>query len=242
MSEDAFAELTSDDVLRAGINMANPLLVTGKTADVDPAGVAPDMARAIAEALGAEVAYVQYAAPGEVADAADQNLWDIGLIAAEPARAESIAFTAAYVEIEATYLVPGGSPLQSIDDVDRDGVRIAVSERSAYDLYLSRSLTHAQLARVKGVDAAFQLFTGENCDALAGLRPALLPLAEKLQGSRLLDGYFTTVQQAVGTPRANQAGAAFLRQFVELAKASGLVRSLIERHGVTGRLSVAPAA
>jgi len=121
-------------------------------------------------------------------------------------------------------------------------VRIAVSGRSAYDLYLTRSLEHAELNRATGADATFELFTSGNFDALAGLRPGLLGVAAKLEGSRILDGYFTTVQQAIGTPKANTEGAAFLAAFAEDAKASGMVKGLIEKHGVTGRLSVAPPA
>jgi polar amino acid transport system substrate-binding protein len=242
MSDEAISQLTKDGVLRAGINLGNRLLVTGEADNGDPDGVSPDMARAIAEALGAEITYVPYPSPGVLADAAAAGEWDIGLIAAEPSRAETIAFTAAYVEIEATYLVPAGSPIQSVDEVDKDGVRIAISGRSAYDLYLTRFLQHAELERATGGDATFELFTSGNFDALAGLRPALLGVAAKLEGSRILDGYFTTVQQAIGTPIANAAGAKFLAAFAEQSKASGMVKGLIEKHGVTGRLSVAPPA
>ena len=239
---DVVSELAPNGTLRAGVNLSNFLLVTGKTETGDPLGVSPDMARAIAERLGTEVAYVTFASPGELADAAGKDLWDIGLIAAEPARAEHIAFSPAYVEIEATYLVPEGSALGEIDEVDRDGVRIAVSARSAYDLYLTRNLKHAELVRATGLAAAGELFVAEKLDALAGLRPGLLADIEAMPGARILDGRFTAVQQAVGTAKANAAGAAFLRDFVEESKASGLVASLIERHGVSGRLLVAPPA
>jgi polar amino acid transport system substrate-binding protein len=182
---------------------------------------------------------VRYARPGELADAAGQGVWDIGLIAAEPARAETITFSPAYAEIEATYLVPASSPIRSIEDVDRAGVRIGIAARSAYDLWLSRHLRHAELVRAGSLDASFERFVADQLDALAGLRPRLLQDLEKLPGARILDGRFTAVQQAVGTAKTNQAGAAFLRDFVEEAKASGLVARLIERHQIRG-LSVAP--
>ncbi len=242
MTSEALSQLASGGTLRAAINMANSLLVTGETADGDPDGVAPDMARAIAERLGVGVSFVPFPTPGKLADAVDGNVWDIGMIGAEPKRAETIAFTAAYVEIEATYLVPEGSPLTTVEDVDRDGVRIAISGRSAYDLFLTRNLEHAELVRAQGVSGAAELFVAEKLDALAGLRPALILEADKLAGARVLDGRFTAIQQAVGTSRGNDAGAAFLREFVEEAKASGLVGRLIERHGVAGRLTVAPPA
>jgi polar amino acid transport system substrate-binding protein len=242
MNEQARAELAPTGVLRAGINLSNFLLVTGRSANGDPEGVSPDMAREIARRLGVPVAYVPFKTPGELADAADKNIWDIGLIGAEPARAQTISFTAAYVEIEATYLVPAGSPLKSIAEVDRPGVRIAVTARSAYDLWLERNIKHATLVRSSSLDAAMKQFADEKLDALAGLRPRLITDVEKLPGARILDGQFTAVQQAVGTARKNPAGAAFLSEVVEDAKKSGLVAQLIERHKVRGRLSVAPPA
>ena len=235
--------LAPTGALRAGVNLSNFLLVTGRAENGDPQGVSPDMCAAIAERLGVPVEYVCYATPGELADAAADEAWDIGLIGAEPARAEKIAFTAAYSEIECTYLVPAGSPIQSIDEVDRPGIRIAVSARSAYDLWLERNIEHATLVRAQGLDASYDLFVSEQLDVLAGLRPRLVTEVEKLPGARVLDGKFSAVQQAVGTPRSRgEASAEFLAEFVEEAKSSGLVASLIERHGVVGRLSVAAPA
>ena len=241
MNADVRSELAPSGTLRAAINLANFLLVTGRTPDGDPEGVAPDMAAEIARRLEVPIAYVPFETPAKLADAAGDGVWDIGLIGAEPARAETIAFTAAYTEIEATYLVPAGSTLGAVEEVDRDGVRIAVAGGSAYDLFLSRSLAHAELVRASGLDGSFNLFVEEGLDALAGLRPRLLSEVERLPGARILDGRFTAVQQAVGTPRPRERGAAFLAEFVEEAKASGLVQRLIERHRVRG-LSVAPAA
>ncbi len=239
MSQDIVCELAPSGTLRAGINMANILLVTGSTSAGEPTGVAPDMACEIADRLGVAVSFVPFVSPGEVADAVGSDAWDIALIAAEPARAESIVFSTAYVEIEATYLVPASSSFRLVENVDRPGVRIAVSDRSAYDLYLTRSLKHAELHRAKGLKGAFDLFVDQELDALAGLRPALIGNAEKLPGVRVLNGRYTTVQQAVGTKPENTAAAAFLQEFVAEAKESGLVARLIERHGVEGRLQVA---
>jgi len=241
VAQGVVGELAPTGVLRVGINLSNFLLVTGKSASGEPEGVAPDMGREIAARLGVPVAYVTYKTPGQLADAAGASQWDIGLIGAEPARAETIAFTPAYVEIEATYLVPAGSPLKAIADVDRPGVRIAVTARSAYGLWLDRNIKLAELLRSDTLDSAYEQFIRESLDALAGLRPRLLTDVARLPGARILEGQFTAVQQAVGTPRKNVAGARFLRDFVETAKASGLVARLIERHKVRG-LSVAPAA
>lgn len=242
MTQAVVAELAPHGVLRAGVNMSNFLLVTGRTESGDPDGVSPDMAREIARRLGVPVKLVPFPKPGELADAAGTDAWDIGLIGAEPARAEKIDFTAAYVEIEATYLVPAGSRLKAIADVDQPGVKISVTARSAYDLWLERNIKHATLVRTTTGPAALELLTSGQVDALAGLRPGLITDIQKVAGGKILDGQFTAVQQAIGTAKGNHAGAAWLKAFVEEAKASGFVAGLIAKHGVVGRLSVAPPA
>jgi polar amino acid transport system substrate-binding protein len=241
MNDKVRAQLAPTGVLRAGINLSNFLLVTGRSESGDPTGVAPDMAREIAAALGVPVKYVTFKSPGELGDQVGKDVWDIGLIGAEPQRAEKIQFTAAYVEIEATYMVPEGSPIKSIADVDRKGVRIAVSARSAYDLWLVNNIRNATLVQVSGLDAAYEKFMSDKLEVLAGLRPGLLKDVEKAPGLKILEGKFTAVQQAVGTAKANVEAAAFLADFVEKAKKSGMVQGFIDRHKVKG-LSVAPLA
>ena len=240
MSPQVRSELAPTGVLRAAINMGNFLLVTGKAPNGDPTSVSPDMALAIGARLGVPVKFIPYARPGEIADDAEKGLWDIGLIGAEPQRAAVINFTAAYCEIEATYLVPAGSPIRSIAEVDQPGKRCAVTARSAYGLWLENNFKKGQLVQFDSADAALKAFDGEKMDAYAGLRPGLLQVAQARPGSRILDGQFTSVQQAVGTPKKNAAGFEFLKAFVEEAKQSGIVASFIEREGVAGRLSVAP--
>lgn len=241
MSPDIMAQLAPTGVLRAGINMSNFLLVNSTGPDGEPQGVSPGMAAAIAGRLGVPVQYVPYPKPGALADAVGTGAWDIGLIGAEPQRAEKIAFTAAYAQIEATYLVPAGSAITDIGQVDQPGIRIAVTARSAYDLWLERNIRHATLIRTDSLDSACDVFVADKLEVLAGLRPRLLNDVRKLPGARILDGQFTAVQQAIGTARANTAAAAWLHDFVEEAKASGLVARLIAQHGVTG-LSVGDPA
>lgn len=238
----AVAALAPTGVLRAAINLSNFLLVTGRDDEGGPVGVSPDMARELARRLGVGVELRPYKSPGDLADDAGADAWDVGNIGAEPARAGSIAFTAAYCEIECTYLVPAGSPLSSIDEVDRPGVRIVSAPRAAFDLWLEANLRHAELVRPDTLGGAFDLFVAQGYDALAGLRPGLARDAERLPGSRLLDGRFSSVQQAMGTPRGRaDAGFAYLAAFVEEMKASGFVAERIAAHGVVG-LSVAPPA
>ena len=241
MTPEIIAQLAPTGTLRAGINMSNFLLVNSRADDGSPRGVSPSMAAAVAERLGVPLRYVPYPRPGELADAVGTGAWDIGLIGAEPQRAEKIAFTAAYAEIEATYIVPPGSPITTLAEVDQPGIRIAVTARSAYDLWLERNIRHATLIRTDSLDSAWTRFRDDKLEACAGLLPRLLTDQPSMPGSRILPGRFTAVQQAIGTARANAAAAAWLAAFVEEAKASGMVARFIQEHGVSG-LAVAPAA
>ena len=238
ISPAARSDLAPTGKLRVGINYGNILLATRDPVSGDLRGVAVDLAQELGRRVGVPIELVGYDAAGKMADGAKTGAWDVAFLAAEPVR-EEISFTAAYLEIEATYLVPAGSPLRTIADVDREGVRIVVAAKSAYDLFLSRSLQHAQLIRAQGTDTAFELFVADKIEVLAGLKPGLVTLAEKLPGSRVLDGRFTAVQQALGTPKGRDAGARYLLEFIEDVKRSGLVAQAIEKHGVRG-VSVAP--
>ena len=238
MNEQLRSELAPGGRLRVGLNMGNFLLVN-KDAGGKIHGIVPDLAQVLASRLGATVEFLEYPSAGPVADAAASGAWDVAFIGAEPQRAAAIAFTPAYVEIPATYLVPPGSPIRALADVDKPGVRVATAARSAYDLYLSRNLKHAELVRAEGIPASYDLFVKEKLDVLSGLLPRLTQDVQRLPGARILEGRFTAIQQAIGTPRARAAGARWLEAFVAELRSSGLVGRLIERHGVRG---ITPAA
>lgn len=235
MTPDARAELAPGGTLRIGLNMQNFLLVKRDPASGEPAGIVPDLARELAGLSGLRHVFVEFDTAGKLADSASVGVWDVGFLAAEPARAKDISFSPAYLEIEATYLVPAGSSIRGLAEVDRTGVRIAAAEKSAYDLYLSRTLRHATLVRAPGIDASYERFVADRLEALAGLKARLIADAEKLPGSRVLEGRFTAVQQAIGTPAGRgHAGSAWLREFAAYARSSGLVAQAIARHGVRG--------
>ena len=233
------SELAPTGTLRVALNLSNTLLVSRAPADGEPSGIAPDIGRELARRLGVPVAFVRYPSPGDLVEAVSTGVWDVGLIGADPLRASEIAFTPAYLEIEATYLVPADSPIRVIDEVDRPGGRIAVAEKTAYDMYLRGALKHATLHRAQGAEAAYQLFLREKLDAQAGLKVQLVEIQAKHPGTRVLDGRFTAIQQAIGTPIQRTAAAAYLREFVQDIKA-GLVAQLIARYDVPG-VSVPPA-
>jgi polar amino acid transport system substrate-binding protein len=169
-----------------------------------------------------------------LAEDAPKDIWDLALLAVEPARATVIDFTNAYLEIESSYLVPEGSSIHGIDDVDKPGVKIAVMEKSAYDLYLTRSIKHATLVHAKSMDESFEIFVSQQLDALAGLKPRLIQEEQKLKGSKMLPGRFTAVQQAMGVPKGKSLAANFIGDFIKEAISSGLVQKIIDGHQIKG--------
>lgn len=218
--------------MRVGINLGNALLAGKDPASGALRGIAVDLARELSKQLGVELVPVPYESAGVMADAAKAGEWDVAFLATDPDRAGDISFTEPYLEIEATYLVPPGSPLTTLADVDREGVRIAVSDKSAYDLALRRTIQRAEIVRAAGVNESVHLFFSERLDALAGLRPLLVDVADRHTGSRVLDGRFTSVLQAIGTPKGKDVAP--LEAFVRHAKASGLVSRLIDTHHIRG--------
>lgn len=232
--------LAPTGVLRAGINLANTLLVArGASSALE--GVSPELAAEVARRLGVELRCVPFGTPGEVADASESDAWDIALIGADPKRAEKIAFSAPYAEAPATYVVSAGSELKRVTDVDKAGVRVATMTGTAYDLWLKRNLKHAELVPAADVDACFTLLKGKQVDAAAGLRQHLLDRVGTVPGAAILDGQFMSAQQAIGISRKRgPAAEAFLKRCVDEAKASGFVATLLEKHAVQEQLVVPP--
>jgi polar amino acid transport system substrate-binding protein len=240
----ALKDLAPTGTLRAAINFGNGVLAQRGANDQDAKGVSADLARALAKRLGVPIRFVGFDAAGQVFDALankDQaKAWDIAFLAIEPVRAAEIAFTAPYVLIEGTYMVRKDSPLKEVGDVDRPGIRIAVGPKSAYDLYLSRTLKNAQLVRAEigGGEAMVQLFLRDKLDAAAGVRQPLEEYAKTDPDVRVMSGKFQEIRQAMGTPQGRPAGAAYLKAFVEEMKASGFVGEALAKSGQ--KATVAP--
>jgi polar amino acid transport system substrate-binding protein len=237
----ARSDLAPTGKLRAAINFGNPVLAQKDPVSGEPRGVSVDLARELGRRLGVPVELITFDAAGKVFDALKKGAWDIAFLAIDPARATEIAFTAPYVVIEGTYLVPADSPLRTIQDVDRDGVRVAVGNKSAYDLYLTRTLKRAQLVRVPTSPEAIDLFLRDKLEAAAGVKQPLLQFAKTHPNVRVMDGRFMVIEQAMGTPRGREAGMLYLREFIEEMKSSGFVARGLEKSG-QGDATVAPRA
>jgi len=234
-------ELAPTGNLRAAINFGNTVLAQKDPKTGEARGVSVDLARELSWRLNVPLDIVPYDAAGKVTADATQNRWDVAFFAIDPKRAEDTAFTAPYVIIEGGYAVPDSSPIKSVEEVDREGVRIAVSNRSAYDLYLSRNLKQAQLVRAPSPQASFEMFAKDGLPALAGVKAAVAEWAKKNPGYRVLDGRFMIIEQAMAMPKDRERGIEYLRKFVEEQKANGFVAAALARSGQKDAIVAPPA-
>ena len=234
-------ELAPTGKLRAAINYGNVVLAQKDAATGEGRGISVDLARELSWRLNVPLDIVPYDAAGKVTADATKGVWDVAFFAIDPKRAEDTAFTAPYVIIEGGYLVPASSPIKSIEEVDRAGVRIALSNRSAYDLYLSRNLKQAQLVRAPSPQASFEMFAKDGVPVLAGVKAALVDWASRNPGYRVLDGRFMMIEQAMAMPKDRERSIEYLRKFVEEQKANGFVAASLARSGQKDAVVAPPA-
>lgn len=237
----AVAALAPDGTLRASINLGNPILA-GKGPDGQPRGVSVDLATALADRLALPLSLVVFDSAGKSVEAVTNGVADVGFFAVDPLRGEGVAFTAPYVLIEGAYLVREDSPIRDNGQVDREGVTVTVGKGSAYDLYLTRELKHATIARAPTSPTVVDTFVSQRHDVAAGVRQQLEADLARFPGHRVLPGRFMVIAQAMGLPKGRgEAAASLLRGFVEEMKAGGFVHQALARHGIAGA-SVAPPA
>jgi polar amino acid transport system substrate-binding protein len=232
-------EFAPGGTLRIGVNYGNPVIAQKDPAGGAPRGVGPELGRELARRLDVPVSYVTYDTAGKMANAVRVGAWDVAFLAVDPARAADIAFSRPYVQIEGTYLVRRDSPLRSVEDVDRPGIRVAVADRSAYALFLSRHLKHATLVKAPTSNAAVELFLTGDLDAAGGVKNPLVAAAAKDPSLRVIDGHFMVIGQAAGVPSGRENAVRYLAAFIEEMKKSGFVARALHDSGVTDA-TVAP--
>ncbi|QJR15332.1 ABC transporter substrate-binding protein [Usitatibacter palustris] len=235
------SELAPGGKLRVAMNYGNIVLAQKDPATGEARGISADLARELARRLGVPIEWLSYDTAGKVAEAAKSGAWDIAFLAIDPARATDVEFTPPYVIIEGSYLVRTDSPLKRIDEFDQSGLRIAVGQRTAYDLFLTRTLKKSTLVRSPTSQTAIDQFVNDKLEAAAGVKKTLQRWNGQNPGYRVIDGTFTDIKQAMGVPKGRTAGAKYLTDFVEEMKASGFVAKGLAASGQT-EATVAPAA
>ncbi len=233
--------LAPTGLLRASINLGNPILARWDACRSTASGVSVDLAAELAKRLQVELRPMVFDAAGKSVSAVTGEQADVGFFAVDPLRGEGLLFTAPYILIEGSYLVRNESGIESNEQVDAEGVRIMVGRGSAYDLYLSRELKNARIVRADTSPAVVDEFLAQEVEVAAGVRQQLASDSARLAGLRLLPGRFMVIQQAMATPRSRGAEAAdYLSRFVEDMKSSGFVADAMARHHIQGAV-VAPS-
>jgi polar amino acid transport system substrate-binding protein len=238
-SDSRVADLVRAGKLRVGVGVVAPHWAIKDAQTGELRGVAVDIARALAKRIGIELVAVEYPSPPAVLGGLKDNAWDVGFLAVDPSRATVVDFSPPYLQIDATYLVADGSSIRNVTEADQPGVRIAVTSKSVEEIVLSRLLKQAELRSVDTISAGFDLLRAKNAEVLAAPRPALLPLSSRLPDSRVLADRFHAAFGAMAVPKGQTARLAYVAEFVEEAKASGLVQRAIDGIGVRG-VQVAP--
>ena len=231
-------QLAPSGILRAGINLSNFLLVSSSGPDGNPRGISPDIAKRVANALDLPLKLVPFERPGKLADAVGKNIWDIGNIAFEIDRAHAIDFSDTYVLIEANFLVRDSANFHTNSDIDRRGISIGVSERSAYDLWLRNNFKLARIVRSPSIQMSHDLFFENKVDVLASLKPKLLEETKNHEGIRLVDKPFTAIKQSIGLPKEKQDSVAFVNEVIRSSIRDGWLAGRLEKHGMTSKLKV----
>lgn len=201
-----------------------------------------EVMRALGAHMGLSVVFTEVPTPSKLVECLGTGLCDVGSLGFDPTRADQVGgFTPPFMQVEYTYLVPAGSAIRSVADADRPGVRIAVVRNHASTLTLSRIVKQAEQITAETPDAAFDLLRSGRVDAWASVRPALLDSSAALPGSRVLEESYGANFPALVVPKGQAGQLAYISEFVEEAKASGVVQRAIDRAGQPGYRVAAPA-
>jgi len=238
MIEAITKKLAPKGILRVGLNMSNFLLINSKDENGLPDGVSPDIGKKLAEELNVNCKFVQFQRPGLLADAVNEDQWDIGNIAHEKERGKTIDFSDPYVNIDANFVFRNKDNFKSNDEINSSGIKIAVVERSAYDLWLTDNFKNAELIKVNTIDGSHKLFREGNADVLAGLKPKLMEELQVRDDFKIISNPFTCIKQSIGIKKGNPEILVFLNNFISKLIKDGYVESLLKKHNVQKKLSI----
>ena len=238
MNEIISKKLAPSGILRVGLNMSNFLLVSGEDASGLPDGLSPDVGKKIAKELNLSCKLIKFANPGLLADAVNDNLWDIGNIAHEKERGKTIDFSDPYVNIDANFLFRDKDNFKNNDEINSSAIKIAVVKRSAYDLWLSENFKNAKLIKANTIDESHKLFKDGNADVLASLKPKLLEELKINNDFKIISNPFTYIKQSIGIKKGNPEILGFLNEFISKIIKAGYVESLLKKHNVQNKLSI----
>lgn len=233
-SPEIIHEFAPNGILRVGINLGNPLLASFDASTQSFHGISVDLAYQLANTLGLKSEFTSFKTAGNTVEAVKKGDVDLVFVAIDPIRGADVDYSPAYVQIEGAYMVRNDSPLQKNEDVDQAGIDVVVGKGSAYDLFLSREIKHANLVRAVSSQAVVDDFMNQNSDVAAGVKQQLEVDSKRYSNLRLLPGRFMVINQAMGIPKGRNHAGAYLKDFIEAMKSSGFIQDSLIRNGVDG--------
>ena len=231
-------EISSNNILRVGINMSNFLLVNKDSAFSKPEGLSPDIGALLAKELDLKCQYIAFKNPGELIDAIEQDKWDVGNFAFEKKRAEIIDFSNPYINIDANFIMKKDISILNNKEVDSKELKIAVVNRSAYDLWLSSNFNNAKIIRSKTIIDSHKLFHNGEANILAGLKPKLIEELKMNENLKIIDKPFTFIKQSIGIKKGNKEVVRFLNDFILKLISNGTIELLLKKHKLEKKLSI----
>ena len=231
-------EISSNNILRVGINMSNFLLVNKDSAFSKPEGLSPDIGALLAKELDLKCQYIAFKNPGELIDAIEQDKWDVGNFAFEKKRAEIIDFSIPYINIDANFIMKKDISILNNEEVDSKELKIAVVNRSAYDLWLSNNFNNAKIIRSKTIIDSHKLFHNGEANILAGLKPKLIEELKMNENLKIIDKPFTFIKQSIGIKKGNKEVVRFLNDFILKLISNGTIELLLKKHKLEKKLSI----
>jgi len=220
--------------LRVAFYLGSPAsIIRGATPD-ESKGVGFDLGKELARRVGVPFEPVVYPSPGAIMDGLKASEWDLTFFGPTPERERVLNFTAPFLVIEHGYLVPAGSAISTFDEVDRPGTRIGAPQGGSVNAFLARTIRNATVIASPSVPAGEEMLKSGKADVFAANKANLFGLSDKMPGSRVLDGRIGVDEVAIALPKGRETGMAYLRKYIEDAKAEGLIRSAVQRAGLRG--------
>jgi len=222
--------------LRVGLLLGSPTAVVKNPVSGEMKGVGYDLGKELARRMGVPFEPIIYPSIPVLLDSGKAGAWDVTFFGFTPERAKDFDLAAPHMEVEFGYLVPAGSSIATMADVDRPGVRVALQERSGPNAFFSPLLKNVVLVRASSNPGTLDLLKSGKADVMGSIKPILFELSKEFPGSRVLDGRPGIDPHVMAIPKGRDAGAAYARKFVENAKSQGLVKAAIERVEMRGAL------
>jgi len=226
--------LAPTGVLRVGVYLGSPTSLVRVGPSGESFGIALELGKALGQQLGVPVQVIEFPRVAEVIVAIKDEKVDMTFTNATAARAKEIDFTAPLVQLELGILVPTNSSIKNFGDVDKQGVRLGVSQGSSSQSVLGQRLKQTMIVPVPSLEVAASKLQNNELDAFATNKGILFELNEKLSGFQVLQDRWGLENLAIAIPKGREDALPFLNVFAQKVRESGQLDLMAKRAGLRG--------